>query len=234
MQLSLFSDPVMPLIRERLVPLYGFLDGEERYQPTEQFIIAFIGSRTRDEVSAEAFTRLCAHFPHWDTMLTTTPVTVTRLIADVRHAPVKAERLIAALRNIHKRYGTLDLGFLADWHVDRAWWWLQGLPGVGPKIAAATLNFSTLRKPILVVDTHVLRLSRRLGLLPAKAGFAQAHRLLNRLIPDDWSERDRYQLHWLMKSHAQQRCRHGVPRCGDCPLREICRYPHDERGDGLA
>mgnify|MGYP001039559747 CR=1 FL=1 len=224
MQLSLFPDPILPLIHERLVPLYGRLEGEERYRPDEQFIISLIGSRTRDEVSANAFIRLCRHFPRWEMMLPAKPATVAGILGDVQYAPVKAEHLIAALRRIHGRFGTLDLAFLADWPVGIAWQWLQHLPGVGPKIAAATLNFSSLRKPIFVVDTHVLRLAKRLGLLPAKAGFAQAHRLLNELIPNDWTERDRYQLHWLMKSHGQQTCRHRAPQCGDCPLRDVCQY----------
>ncbi len=98
------------------------------------------------------------------------------------------------------------------------------IPGALAQIAAATLNFSSLRKPIFVVDTHILRLAKRLGLLPAKAGFAHAHRLLNGLIPNDWTERDHYQLHWLMKSHGQKVCRHRVPLCSDRPLRNVCRH----------
>lgn len=222
MQLSLFSDPTMPSIYTHLAPLYRLLEGEERYTPSEQFIISFIGSRTRDEISAKAFAQLRNRFPRWEMMLTATPAAVTAVIADVQYAPVKAEHLITTLHRIHRQHGTLDLGFLAGWPVDTAWRWLQSLPGVGPKIAAATLNFSSLRKPIFVVDTHVLRVAKRLGLLPARAGFAKAHRLLNGLVPNDWTERDKYQLHWLMKSHGQKRCHHAAPQCGDCPLRDIC------------
>lgn len=157
-------------------------------------------------------------------MLSAKPAAITTLLGDVQYAPIKAEHLLATLHRLHGQRGTLDLGFLADWPVGIAWRWLQNLPGVGPKIAAATLNFSSLRKPIFVVDTHILRLAKRLGLLPAKAGFAHAHRLLNGLIPNDWTERDHYQLHWLMKSHGQKVCRHRVPLCSDCPLRNVCRH----------
>lgn len=228
MQLSLFPDPILPLIRQGLTPLHGLLEGEERYQPTEQFVISFIGSRTRDEVAADAFTRLCARFPRWEMMLSAKPAAIITLLGEVQYAPIKAEHLLATLHRLHGQRRTLDLGFLADWPVDIAWRWLQNLPGVGPKIAAATLNFSSLRKPIFVVDTHILRLAKRLGLVSAKAGFAQAHRLLNGLIPNDWSERDHYQLHWLMKSHGQKICRHRAPQCGECPLRNVCQHYRDQ------
>jgi endonuclease-3 len=228
MQLSLFPDPILPLIRQGLTPLHGLLEGGERYQPTEQFFISFIGSRTRDEVAADAFTRLCARFPRWEMMLSAKPAAITTLLGDVQYAPIKAEHLLATLRRLHGQRRTLDLGFLADWPVGIAWRWLQNLPGVGPKVAAATLNFSSLRKPIFVVDTHILRLAKRLGLVSAKAGFAHAHRLLNDLIPNDWTERDHYQLHWLMKSHGQKVCRHRAPQCGDCPLRNLCPYFQDQ------
>lgn len=224
MQLSLFPDPILPLIRQGLTPLHGLLEGEGRYQPTEQFVISFIGSRTRDEVAADAFTRLCARYPRWEMMLSAKPAAITTLLGEVQYAPIKAEHLLATLRRLHGQRRTLDLGFLADWPVDIAWRWLQNLPGVGPKIAAATLNFSSLRKPIFVVDTHILRLAKRLGLVSTKAGFAHAHRLLNGLIPNDWTERDHYQLHWLMKSHGQKICRHRAPLCGECPLRNVCRH----------
>ena len=141
-----------------------------------------------------------------------------------RMLPSKLHRLIEALRQLHARHNTLDLSFLADWPVDIAWSWLQTLPGAGPKVAAATLNFSTLRKPILAIDRHVLRTTKRLGLLPPKADFKRGHRVLNGLIPNGWTERDRYQQHWLMKSLGQDKCRHGVPRCAECPLKDICRY----------
>ena len=224
MQLSLFSDPVMPFIRDRLIPLYGFIEDEVRYDPTEQFVLSLISSRTRDEVSRAAFERLRAHFPRWEMLLTADVAAVETLIAEVQDALVKAERLIAALNRIRTQRGTLDLDFLVDWPVTAAWSWLQTLSGVGPKVAAVTLNFSTLRMPILAVDRHLLREGKRLGLLPPKAGFLRGHRVLNGLAPNGWDNRDYYQQHWLMKSHGQNICRHGIPRCSECPLRDICRY----------
>lgn len=224
MQLSLFSNPAIPLIRDRLIAIHGRIDDERHRRPTDQFIRSFISSRTRDAISEAAFEKLRAHFPNWETLLTAKAEDVADLITEVQDAHVKAERLIQALNKIRMQRGTLDLGFLVDWPDTTAWSWLQTLPGVGPKVAAATLNFSSLRKPILTVDRHLLRMGKRLGLLPLKGGFLCGHRLLNELVPNDWSDRDHYQQHWLMKFHGQIICHHGTPRCGACPLTDICRH----------
>lgn len=224
MQLTLFDDPVMPLIRDRLIAQHGRIDDMRNAEPLDQLIRSFIGSRTRDAVSGAAFEKLHARFPRWETLLVAEAKGVLALIAEVQDAEIKSQRLIAALNKIQERRGTLDLGFLMGWPVDAAWAWLQTLPGVGPKVAAATLNFSSLRKPILTVDRHLLRLGKRLGLLPPKADFLRGHRLLNALAPDGWSGHDHYQQHWLMKFHGQTICRHGAPRCRQCPLTDLCRH----------
>lgn len=224
MQLSLFSDPVLPLIRDRLIARYGRIDDARRRAPIDQLIRSLISSRTHDEVSGAAFERLHARFPSWEMLLIAEAKEALAPIAEVQDAPVKAERLIAALNEIWRRHRTFDLSFLAGWPVASAWSWLQSLPGVGPKVAAATLNFSALRKPILTVDRHLLRVGKRLGLLPPKADFRRGHHELNALAPNDWGDGDYYQQHWLMKFHSQATCRDGTPRCGECPLTDICKH----------
>ena len=224
MQLSLFFDPALPLIRDRLVARHGRIDDARNAEPTDQLILSIIGSDTSDKTSLVAFEKLRRRFPYWEDIFVAEPAAIAAAIADVRHATMKAEHLTRALREITAQYGTLDLGFLENWAVTDAWTWLQTMPGVGPKTAAATLNFSNLRKPILVVDRHLLRVGKRLGLLPPIASFRRGHHLLNGRVPNDWGDRDRYQLHWLMKFHSQTTCRSSKPRCEGCPLTDICSY----------
>src|SRR6202000_2797579 len=102
----------------------------------------------------------------------------------------KALRLPGALRMIVARTGQLDLEFLVDWEEEAAMQWLDGLPGVGPKVAATVLNFSTLRKRVLPVDRHLLRLGGRLGLLPADVDEQAGFDVFMRRVPDAWGADD--------------------------------------------
>ena len=83
----------------------------------------------------------------------------------------------------------------AELELDSARWWLQGLPGVGVKVAASVLNFSPLNMRALVVDTHVHRVAGRYGLVPASYDTAHAYRALMDLVPDSWTAEDLYELH---------------------------------------
>jgi endonuclease III len=181
-----------------------------------------ISSCTLDEVSHRAFLQLRAAMPGWDALPDGDPDAIAILIQEATRAPQKAIQLVAATRMIRAQRGRFDLALLADWPMVDALCWLQRLPGVGPKTAAATLNFSTLRKRAFVVDRHVLRVCKRLGLLPITADFERGFRMLMRLMPPDWDADDLYELHWLMKMHGQGTCRHGQPSCHSCPLARLC------------
>ena len=224
MQLSLplEADPRLSRIRERLIVIHGPQYDQRRHDPTTQFVKAMISACTRDAVSDESFLQLCILLPSWEVLPDADLATVAATIRDVTYATEKAVHLVTAARIIQAQRGRFDLAFLAEWPVDAALSWLQRLPGVGPKVAAVTLNFSTLRKRALVVDRHVLRLSKRLNLLPATADFESGFRRLMRLMPIDWDADDLYELHWLMKMHGQTTCRHRWPACGECPLAQCC------------
>ena len=183
-----------------------------------------ISSCTLDTVSNPAFKRLEAALPSLDMLPDADRDMIARIIWDVTYAPDKARHLVAAARIIRDRRGRFDLTFLSDWTVSDAMSWLCQLPGIKSKVAAVILNFSTLRKRVLVVDRHVLRVFKRLGLLPDKTGYDKGFRMLMRLVPDDWDADDLYELHWLMKMHGQTRCRHHEPFCASCPLAKLCTH----------
>ena len=224
MQLSLplEADPRLLRIRERLIVIPGPQCDQCRHDPTTQFVKAMFSSCTRDVVSDESFLQLCILLPSWEALPDADLATVAATIRDVTYATEKAVHLVTAARIIRAQRGGFDLAFLAEWPVEAALSWLQRLPGVGPKVAAVTVNFSTLRQRAFVVDRHVLRLSKRLGLLPATVDFESGIRRLMRLMPTDWDADDLYELHWLMKMHGQTTCRHRWPACGECPLAQCC------------
>ena len=224
MQLSLpiGTPQTLPAIRDRLVAVHGPQRDEQRHDPTTQFVKAMTSSCTRDAVSGAAFLRLQASVSSWDVLSDIDPNALAGIIGDVTYAADKAVDLVAAAHTIRESQGRLDLAFLADWPVEDAMFWLQEMRGIGPKVAAVILNFSTLRKRALAVDRHVLRVSTRLGLLPKNASFKRGYRILMRLVPNDWEADDLYELHWLIKMHGQTRCHLHHPICAGCPLAQLC------------
>jgi endonuclease-3 len=224
MQLSLWPDDfaALPRIRDALLAVHGPQRDRLRLQPTAQFVGAMLSSRTYDAVARAAFERLWLALQSWDLLPQLQPQALLAHIGDVTYAEPKARHLVRSSQIIRARRSRFDIAFLADWAVDDAYSWLVTLPGVGPKVAAATLGFSTLNKRIFVVDTHVLRISKRLGLVSREADFARGFSSMMRLVPEDWDGFDLYEMHWLMKRHGQTRCHARHPDCKNCPLASLC------------
>lgn len=193
-----------------------------RLDPMSQLMRSLLGSRTKDEVSWSVFERLVRAYPRWAELAALTPDEIEALIAEVTIAEKKAGHIAGVLRTIGASHPDYDLEFLGTMPAHEALRWLRRLDGVGPKIAAATLNFSTLRKPAFVVDTHVLRILRRFGTIGLKANTERAFTTVMSAIPA-WSAEDMEELHILLKRLGQTRCKHGLARCDGCPLVSLCR-----------
>lgn len=224
MQLSfdLEVSPLLPRLRERLLRLFGRQRPQARLDPLSQLVKSIIGARTRDVASAAAFGRLQATFKDWGAASQAAPARIEAAIAAVTFADRKARRLPVLLRIIEIRAGALSLDHLAEPPVDAAMDWLRSLPGVGVKSAAATLNFSRLGRRALVVDTHVHRVVRRLGLVGAGSDTDEAYAGLMALVPDTWDGDELFELHWLIKGLGQSICTDAPPQCGLCPLKAEC------------
>jgi endonuclease-3 len=104
--------------------------------------------------------------------------------------------------------------------------WLMSLPGVGIKTASLVLLFC-FGKPVLPVDTHVHRVSQRLGLIGPKVAPTKAHALLLALLPPDPPVL--FNFHVAMLQHGRQVCVWGAPRCEICPLTDLCHWYQEHR-----
>jgi endonuclease-3 len=224
MQLSLaLSSSPLAAVRDRLLAVFGPQRPTERLDPVSQLVKASISARSPDAASWAAFHRLRDRFPAWETLAETPDADLAALLHDVTFPEEKARHLAHALRLIQIRCKwSLSLDHLSDLEIDSARWWLQGLPGVGVEAAASVLNFSTLAMRALVVDTHVHRVARRLGLIPSTADAAHAYRPLMDQAPDHWSSDDLFELHCLMKGLGHLVCDQDAPQCGACPLKASC------------
>ena len=134
-------------------------------------------------------------------------------------APQKAPRIQAALRHVREATGGHDLGFLAAMEPRAARDWLTQVPGIGKKTASIVLLFC-FGLPLMPVDTHVERVSRRIGLVPPKAGPDEQHEVYWHLLAPE----DVHPAHVLLIQHGRKTCDARRPACDRCPLAPRCRH----------
>ena len=213
---------LLPGVRDRLLAVFGPQRAELRLDPLSQMIKSVISARTYDETSRAAFVRLQSAFPDWSVLAKTPPREIEALIDTVTFADRKARQLPVLVRVLQLRPTMLDFSHLAEMTIGAAMTWLQGLPGVGCKTAAATLNFTTLNRRAMVVDTHVHRVTRRLGLVGRSTLPSEAYEILMADTPSDWEAEDLFEFHWLLKRLGQSVCTDARPSCALCPMRQDC------------
>lgn len=205
------------LILRRLERIFGPVELPEQLPVLDELIATMLSQNTTDSNSGAAFDELRRRFRDWDAVRR---ATVERIAVAIRVAGLanqKAPRIKAVLQRLHDERGELSLEFLHDWPLNEAVEYLRRFPGVGPKTLACVLLFAC-RKPILPVDTHVHRVSQRLGLIGAKTNEAKAHTELARLVP---SERV-LDFHIQLIRHGREVCSARKPRCTECVLLEQC------------
>jgi len=204
-------------IIERLSALYGDPVWRPHGDPMSELVLTILSQNTSDTNSGRAFMRLRQRFPIWEDLLAADSDDIVPAIQAGGLARIKAPRIKAILDEVHERLGSFDLMFLQDLPMDEAKVWLRSLPGVGPKTAACVLMFA-LGRPALPVDTHVHRVAQRLGLVPAKAGAAEAHDILEALLEAE----EVYPFHISLIKHGRRLCRAQRPLCERCPLLDGC------------
>lgn len=191
--------------------------------PLSALVKAILSSQTYDRDSAAAFLRLRSKYRLWDHLRLADVRDVEALIEGVTHPDVKAPVLIDALRVIEAQRGALNLDFLGGLPEEAALSWLERIKGVGRKISAAVLNFSSLRGYAFVIDTHVLHVAQRLGWISTRTKTAEkAYAPLMAMMPPQWGSDDLKAFHWLMKRLGQSFCRPQHAECRLCPLSEMC------------
>src|SRR5262249_33658202 len=138
-------------------------------------IATVLSQHTSDLNSERAYATLVENFPTWEAVRDAPVEAVAGAIRSGGLAQQKAPRIPGILRELttHAPGARLSLDHLNALPLGEALTYLQGFPGVGPKTAACVLLFS-LGRPAFPVDTHVWRVTRRLGLVQAHIGAAVA------------------------------------------------------------
>jgi endonuclease III len=200
----------------RLLRHFGDLSPPRETDPLDELILTVQSQHTSDLNAERAFGLLRGRYPAWDDVVRAPTAELADTIRSGGLANTKAARIQAILREIHEREGRYDLNGLRSRSDAEIAEYLSSLPGVGPKTVAVVMGFAFGREAI-PVDTHVHRVSTRLGLVP-QTSAERAQRLLEASVPDDLKT----PLHMGLIRLGREICKAGRPRCEDCPVFELC------------
>lgn len=206
-------------VHQRLLDFYGYPEWRNPLPPLDELISTILSQNTNDNNRDKAFAALTARFPTWEAVRDASLTDVQDAIRPAGLANQKGARIQQVLREITAQRGALTLDFLKDLPDQEAFDWLMQFKGVGPKTATIVLQFS-LGKPAFPVDTHVYRVSGRLGLRPENMTVEQAHPHLASLLPPETY----YAAHLNLIRLGREICGARNPRCPVCPLQDVCAY----------
>lgn len=206
-------------IFDRLADTYGRPEWSPTAPPVDELVVTILSQNTADTNTERAYRALRDRFPTWESVMAAPPEAVIEAIRPAGLANQKGPAIQTALRTITSARGELSLDFLDEMPVDEAEAWLMTIKGVGRKTAAIVLLFA-FGRPTFPVDTHVHRLTRRLGLIPDNLSADKAHDRLAALGGGDTF----YPMHINLIRHGREVCRARAPLCERCPLTDLCDY----------
>ena len=204
-------------IARRLVKAYGTPPPPRHLPPLEELVLTVLSQHTSDTNRDRAYADLRRRFADWDEVADAPLPALARAIRRGGLGPTKAVRIRAMLRGIRDGGVPLDDRAFTAMTDQGLWDTLVALPGVGPKTAACVLLFS-LDRPFFPVDTHVHRVAKRLGLVPARADAVATQASFQESVADD----EMYPLHMNLIRHGREVCMAQRPRCSECVLRDLC------------
>jgi endonuclease-3 len=203
----------------RLLDAYGVPTWRDPLPPVDELISTILSQNTNDVNRDKAFFALKRRFAEWEEVRLAPEAKIIGAIRPAGLANQKGPRIKAVLNQIFAERGNLDLSFLADLPLEDARQWLLKFKGVGRKTAAIVLQFS-LNRPAFPVDTHIYRITGRLGLRPEKLNLEQTHDLMEQLI----APADYYAGHLNLIRLGRETCHAGKPDCAHCPVSNLCEY----------
>jgi endonuclease-3 len=189
--------------------------------PFRTLIVTIISQNTADRNTAKAFENLSKRFK----------ITPEALAKAEQKEIERCLRVGGLYRNKAKTIKQVSKTILEKYHgglnpilslpTEKARTTLMQFPGVGPKTADVVLLFSA-NKNTIPVDTHVNRVSKRLGLAPEKGNYEAVRKALQSI----YDPADYMQVHVLLISHGRKYCKARLPLCKQCPINKLCPSRH--------
>ncbi len=210
---------------------YGRVGPLRRTDPIDELVRTILSQNTQDKNSLGAFSILKNGFRNWECLLKADTGHIAGMIKHAGLANIKAVRIKGVLGEIKRREGSISLSLLKKISVKEGLDYLKSLKGIGPKTAACVLLFS-FAKPVMPVDTHIFRVTKRLGLIAEDTDIDEAHEMLSG-PPDRRGNVSRagmvpqgliYKFHLCIIEHGRRTCAAQRPRCRACVLYRLCKF----------
>lgn len=221
---AIIEEKPVAYIIQNLERTYGVpLNKWEGWDVLDMLVAVILSQATSNANSDRTFDALKTRFPTWEAVLRARESTLADTIRLGGLANQKAAVIRALLRQIKDRHGSLDLAFLRDMPTGEAARYLSQFRGIGPKTVACTLLFAC-GFDIFPLDTHIFRILRRAGLIPAKCSDDFAHAVMDRVVPSGKF----YSFHVNLIRHGRAICHPRDPLCERCPIVEYCDYGQEK------
>jgi endonuclease-3 len=202
---------------DRLLSFYGIPTWRNPLPALDELVSTILSQNTNDRNRDLAFNELKRRMPTWEAVRDAPADAVVDAIRIAGLANQKGPRIQEVLRQITAERGELNIDFLQDLPLEEARGWLLKFKGVGRKTAAIVLQFS-LGRPAFPVDTHIYRVSGRLGIREADLTLEETHDFLESAI----APQDYYAAHLNLIRLGREICHARKPDCENCPLVEMC------------
>jgi endonuclease-3 len=183
----------------------------------DELIFTVLTQNTSDINAEKSFGNLKLVYKSWEEIITSPNHKLEKTIRSGGLAKQKSERIKKILSEIYTRLEKFDLSILKTMSYDEVKNWLISLPGVGPKTTAVVMSFA-LQLPAFPVDTHIHRISKRLGFIKNKTSAEKAHIIMEKLVPPQ----DKFYFHILLITHGRKICKAINPKCSSCPISLYC------------
>jgi len=221
MRLDTKSQEMVLWIFNQLHLLYGEKKLKCEKRPVGILVQTILSQNTNDKNRDRAYRALRNRFPSWERLIQAGTKEIENGIRPAGLAKQKAKRIKEIMKRIKNEQGKISLSFLSKMSPEQAKEYLLGFKGIGEKTASVLLLFG-FGMDFFPVDTHILRISKRLGLLSEQASAKIAHSILGAMVPGAIG----YELHLNLIEHGRKICSARKPNCPLCPLKIRCRFYH--------
>lgn len=206
-------------VQDRLRHRFGTPTWHVKLPAVDELVCTILSQNTNDINRDKAFKALKERYPNWEAVRDADPAELRSVIRIAGLANQKGPNIQAALRDITEERGEIDLDWLKEKDPEEARKWLVKLRGVGPKTAAIVMVFA-LGMPAFPVDTHIYRVTGRIGLRPRDLDISKTHAYMEQIAdPDDFGS-----LHLNLINLGREICQARKPKCPICPINDLCQY----------